>query len=215
MSSAVVKALEAHRPGFDRESHIYTGSRNQIIPSVSQLIEPLKAYDGIPEHVLEAAAKRGEAAHLAVLQYCESGSSWGLDDTEQVHVDRFIKALDAAVIDLSEIIGCEVPLMHPTMGYAGTIDVLIQRGNNVQVIDLKTGQMDMSCSWIAQVSLYTELVRAVLREMPGIMVANPIIFWTGCPAWAQVDENRTLAMSAWTMYRNKNGRQISWNRIKL
>ena len=214
MSLTVSRTLELSRPGFDRETHTYTGVRDQIVPSVSQLIEPLKAYDGIPEHVLEAAAKRGEAAHLAVLQYCVSGSSWGLDEAEQRHVDRFIRLMDDAGIDLSEIVGSEIPLLHPTLGYAGTIDILIQRGNNVQVIDLKTGQMDVSCSWIAQVSLYTELVRAVLRAMPGIMVANPIIFWTGCPAWAQVDENRTLAMSAWTMYRNKNGRSITWNPIK-
>lgn len=211
----ILVALESNRPEFNKADHSYKGVRGNPIPSVSTLIDPLKSYEGIPTHILEEAARKGESAHLAVLQYCVNGSAWMTDDNDKKHVERF--ALFLQKNPHIKIIANEVPLLHTAMGYAGTLDIVAENTelNSIFVLDLKTGSVDASCSWIAQTSLYTELLRNAVENkgFADIKVSSPMVVWTGSGKYALVHENKMLAVSAWTLYQNKLGGQIKWETI--
>ena len=58
----------AERFTFDPIEHIYRFD-GQRVPSVTQILEPLIDYSGVPNGVLQYAADRGTAVHLATEFY--------------------------------------------------------------------------------------------------------------------------------------------------
>lgn len=213
--SLLAKAIEGNKPAFDAETHTYTGPLGKM-PSVSEIISPTKCYEGIPEHILREAAAKGESAHLAIASWNLSGSDWLASEQDCMHLDRW-KAFFSKHPEY-EIIGVEVALMHPSMHYAGTIDCIVYDSccGCVRVVDLKTGSMDGGASWVAQLSLYTELLRSIVSKPDiGLTVSDPVLVWTGGNKYRTVPEERTLAISLWQIHRQVTARkgETAWKLI--
>lgn len=213
--SLLKKAIEENVPRFESESHAYFGPLGEM-PSVSKLIEPVKAYAGIPEHILIEAAAKGEAAHMAIASWNLSGSDWMASEQDRMHLDRW-KAFFSKHPEY-EIIGVEVALMHPSMHYAGTIDCIVYDSccGCVRVIDLKTGSVDGGAAWVAQLSFYTELLRAIVcKPAIGLTVGDPVLVWTGGNKYRTVPEERTLAIGLWQIHRQMTARngETKWTLI--
>lgn len=56
---------------FEPEGHVYRFN-GEVVPSVTQLLEPLHSFAGVPDDVLQAAQQRGTDAHL-LCQYHDEG----------------------------------------------------------------------------------------------------------------------------------------------
>lgn len=127
---------------FDEPNHVYTLG-NRVLPGVTQLLDPLIDFTGIPRSILEAAKERGQFVHKACEMYL-----WGTLDENSVP-EEFIPYLNAFKLFLNqtdfqtEII--EQRVYHKKLLYAGTIDmggVFPALGRRVKphraLIDIKT-----------------------------------------------------------------------------
>lgn len=106
---------------FDEPTHTYTldGVR---LPSVSDIIAPLKDFSGIPEKTLEYARDRGKAVHRATELY-DKGVTFDLGADAEViepYLNGWLKFRAAHPSLAWDRI--EVSDYHPTLGYAGTPD---------------------------------------------------------------------------------------------
>jgi hypothetical protein len=121
---------------FDAPTHTYrVGER--VLPSVTQILDPLQYLDGIPWAVLEAARKFGDHVHQAV-------HLWNIGKLDEPALDphlapyllgwkRFIGEAQARVI-LSEH-----RMVHRRLGYAGTLDSVVRIAGRNHVCDVKSG----------------------------------------------------------------------------
>lgn len=107
---------------FTEEGHVYTWD-GAVVPSVTQVLDPLNNFDGIPWHVLENARVRGEAVHKA----CElfdygTLNEETLDPVLQPYLEAWKFFLH--VHDMEPVL-TEQRLYHPDKGYAGTLDKIL------------------------------------------------------------------------------------------
>ena len=89
-------------------------------PSVTQVLKPLEDWFGVPASVLEHAAERGRAVHLAT-QFHDEGD---LDeDTVHPEVMPYLKAYYRFLEEARpEWMGIEQIVHHERMGYCGMLD---------------------------------------------------------------------------------------------
>lgn len=121
---------------FEKSSHTYrwNGAR---APSVTQLLDKLHSFAGVPEDVLEAARQRGTAVHRA----CHFFDENDLDETQLKpavagYLDGWKKfRSDHAV----EIVECEQSGFHAVHRYAGTWDRVLRVAGDQWTADIKTG----------------------------------------------------------------------------
>ena len=120
---------------FDPVAHRYTFN-GEVVPSVTQILQPLMDFSMVPADVLKAKQELGTAAHLA----CEL---YDLDDLLE-------DSLDPAIVPYLE--GWKkfrletgfVPSMteqrvyHPKLGYAGTFDSYGILNGKTVLLDRKT-----------------------------------------------------------------------------
>lgn len=141
---------------FDEAAHVYTVD-GVPVPSVTQLLAPIKQdFSMVRADVLEAKRELGSAVHLA----CE------YDDNDELDGDQ----CDALVMGYVEawrrfrrekradVLENERKIFHPTLGYAGTLDRLMQFDGEAWLIDLKTSAGPVP-SYGVQLAGYTELLR--------------------------------------------------------
>jgi len=131
-------------PEFDEASHTYTLD-GRVLPSVSEIIAPLKNFDGIPASVMRKAQDRGKAVHKAA----ELHDIGRLGDMGR-HKEILLPYLEAwkafrASQDW-EWLDIEQPLANPTLGFAGTRDRMgIRRSMGKKakgIVDIKATAAD-------------------------------------------------------------------------
>lgn len=119
---------------FDEASHTYRlgGVR---LPSVTQVLDPLQELDGIPRHILEAAAAFGTNVHAA----CHLWNQ-GVLDEEQLdpallpYLTAWRKFLDDVT---GVVVGSEVRVVNRQLRYAGTLDSLVRIKGVHELVDIK------------------------------------------------------------------------------
>ena len=115
---------------FIEETHTYLLD-GVIIPSVSEIISD-DTYASIPPHILENAAKRGSAVHLAT-EMIDKGKKPKLDSTFAEWVCQYLlfqKEHDITFDEMEQIVFTE--------DYAGTFDRILYNADSVTIVDIKT-----------------------------------------------------------------------------
>ena len=119
---------------FDAASHTYRlgGVR---MPSVTQILDPLQELDGIPRHILEAAAAFGTNVHLA----CHLLNQGVLDeDALDPALVPYLTGWRTFLSDVSGVvIGSEVRVINRQLRYAGTLDSLVRIKGVTELVDIK------------------------------------------------------------------------------
>lgn len=143
---------------FDEATHTYTLDGVVVIPSVTQVIAPIRpGFDRVPPAILEAKRSLGTAVHLA----CELDDADELDEeTLPAALAPYLSAWRKFRADTGAvIIENETRHFHRSLMYAGTIDRLADIGNDTWLIDLKTSA-DPDPSYGVQLAGYEELLRS-------------------------------------------------------
>lgn len=145
---------------FEPVEHVYTLAGIRL-PSVTQLMEPFSSivYKGVPLDAMQIAADRGTRAHEQVSNFVRYGVLETDEDTEP-YVEAF-KAFEAKY--RPQWLASEYRVYHRLMRYAGTIDLIgmldlddPDRGDGVDVVDIKTTKVFHKNSIAIQVSAYAE-----------------------------------------------------------
>lgn len=164
---------------FEPEGHRYTW-KGEVLPSVTGIIKS----EGKPSFYLPGYDVRGRAVHAA----CDMDDRGVLDESS-VHAGvapflngwrKLKKSCHLETGEDSQLFLSEQPLVHPKMGYAGTVDkVLTLGGGVIYVMDLKTNNhcstvllqlvayMDMLAEWREHLGLPNrELIPAEAILLP-------------------------------------------------
>jgi len=120
---------------FEPVGHVYRfGGR--VVPSATQVLEPLQHLEGIPWDVLEAARELGTHVHLMCHYFDIGRLNFATLDANLLPYLRgwraFLKATGFTVCE------SEVPRYNAKMGYAGTPDKLGTMRGSTWVLDIKS-----------------------------------------------------------------------------
>jgi hypothetical protein len=135
-----IPAAYAPAPGLvlDDETHTYRWEGREV-PGVTRVLGDAKIldYSGIPQHILDRAAERGKAAHLA-LEYLDAGT---LDRaTLDSELEPYVHAYEAFCIDSGFMCwSAEKCRYNKQRGYAGRFDRTGTFGRDAAIVDFKTG----------------------------------------------------------------------------
>ena len=180
------------------------------LPSVTQVLRPYSDFSGIPEDVLENAARRGSLVH----RYC-AGSAQGLwtpfiDSECAGYVESFRRWFGF----VDEVHMAEVALVDERLGFRGTPDLVVTlRGDgHPSLWDLKTPRTPAR-GWVPQVAAYQHLAtQSGMCPVPirraGCVRLNPD---GGPPIIDEYDLETLLqafrafmgALSAWRFFNNQ------------
>ena len=130
--SAVQPAVDIE---FSAERHEYRigGTR---WPSVTEVLDPLLELDGIPKHLLKAAAEFGSHVHQACHLHNVGALNWStLDPVLAPYVEAWRDFLDE---NNAIVIASEQRVAHPKLRYAGTLDAIIRLKGQKVLADIKT-----------------------------------------------------------------------------
>lgn len=155
-----------YTPGltFEEESHTYYLD-GVVIPSVTQILKEVGLVDfsGIDPEVLQKAADRGTYVHKCCELLFHNDLEIDAIDPEAVgYVNGFQKFLaDQCGQGGFTILEMEKSVFHPILRYAGTLDILAQRGKENWILDIKTGspQISYSLQTAAYENCFTEVYR--------------------------------------------------------
>ena len=132
------------------------------LPTTTQVISTVGKhwlnFDAVPPEVLERACARGQDFHRLAALHVQN--LW-IDEIPNSCIGFFKSFSDWFKDFVEETIMSEQMLVHPTLGYTGTPDIIVRikgdKGNCL--IDHKTPRA-LSRSWRLQISSYCELARA-------------------------------------------------------
>lgn len=111
----------------------------QRLPSVTEVLDPLLELDGIPKHVLKAAAEFGTHVHMA----CDLFDKGVLDEPAlDPHLVPYLNAWKQFLHDSGAVVlASEVRVHHPRYEFAGTLDKIVTYRRQRVQIDLKSGDV--------------------------------------------------------------------------
>lgn len=177
--SAKIELPELPELTFEEATHTYR-LNGIIVPSVTQLTKllPNDDYAGIPNSILENAAKRGTEVHESI----ETFIKYGIDDCRSEYLPyynafkRFWKSQNGAVAIANELPvyydDTDVPQLRELYGtaYAGTLDMLA-------VLDGKLTLLDFKCTTKVYENKYALQLEAYSRALAkyGIAVERKIV----------------------------------------
>ena len=123
----------------DPEAHIYTTEDGERLPSVTDILSPLRDFSRVPRDVLARAAAWGEAVHRMVRLDLDSRLDESSLAPPLVPVLGQWRAARAAqgwtIVDGDVVVG------DLTWGYAGRYDLVCRREEGLlDLIDVKTGR---------------------------------------------------------------------------
>ncbi|HEY1129169.1 MAG TPA: hypothetical protein VGF12_07180 [Roseateles sp.] len=143
---------------FDEPSHTYRVD-GRVVPSVTQLLDKLHDFAGVPEEVLEAAKQRGTYVH----RMCEMFDKDELDiPLVPVHYRGYLSAWEAFSVEYGpQWQGIEFQDFSRLFGYAGTMDrcgtlPLKYPPTTRWVVDIKTSA-DAHPVWGMQTAAYRQI----------------------------------------------------------
>ena len=121
---------------FNPQDHTYTIDDVQY-PSVTQILADLGFYGSAAAYFTEYGRDRGRLVHKIVEYHCKGV-------LEESSIDPALKGYFEAWLLFEKDTGfisidCEVPLVSPEYGFAGTPDHVGILNNSNSVIDVKTG----------------------------------------------------------------------------
>ncbi len=129
MSSNINKKLI-----FEESEHVYTYD-GEVIPSVTQVINPLYDLSNIPKDILEYKSTLGTAVHLATELFDNNDlDESSLSPALIPYVNAWIKFITDTDV---EILSIENRVFHPLYKYAGTLDRGVILNNKRAIIDIK------------------------------------------------------------------------------
>ena len=164
---------------FDEALHQYTVG-GIVVPSVTQLLQPLRDFSGIPPAVLERKRAIGVAVHKATELDDE-----GTLDENTVHpiVQPYLKAYRKWRAEMNVfVLASERRVYHPTLRYAGTLDLEVQIRGRKWIVDKKTAQ-SAHPSWALQTAAYRE----PLPNKAELLCASLILSDDGTYLWIPYD----------------------------
>ena len=102
----------------------------RVVPSVTQILQPIDELDGIPLAMLQAAAQFGRHVHKAIYLHSVGNLNEPLLDA---HLVPYLKGWKQFLYDTKAVVQCsERKVHHRQLRYAGTLDsVLIWKGRKV------------------------------------------------------------------------------------
>lgn len=128
------------------------------LPSVTQVLGHYSDFSGIPESVLENAARRGTKVHAICSSHIQN--LWIPEVPEDCagFFESFKAWADGMIED---VIACEVELVHPIFQYVGHPDMIVRlKGDTtLTVLDLKTPAQKQKV-WRYQVAAYKQLIES-------------------------------------------------------
>lgn len=121
---------------YDPQLHTYYLD-DQMVPGVTDLLDPLSDYSNVPEFMLQQAADRGTAVHAACADWVNGHHTQGLTSEIAAYWGAFRKWWAEQGFDMCAGIQpvSERPLLHSKLKYAGTPDIIF---DGIAVIDIKT-----------------------------------------------------------------------------
>jgi len=169
---------------FDAPTHTYRFA-GQVVPSVTQLLDKLHSFAGVPHDVLEAAKERGTAVHVA----CELDDKGDLDE-ESVHplVDGYLAGWRRFKAEMKpQILAIEDRGFNRLFRYAGTRDRRLLINGQPWTIDIKTSAAAHPC-WGLQLAAYTRLFDGCFEDRRGTVQLRPdgtysLLSWTDPADW--------------------------------
>ncbi len=139
---------------FDEASHTYR-LEGRVVPSVTQVLDPLYDFSRVPPEVLERKRQLGTAVHKAV----ELDIAGTLDpDSIAPELDGYLRAWAQFKASGFHPQASELRLASKS-GYAGTLDLICTQGPDVWLIDIKTAAQHspvMALQTAAYAQLYAE-----------------------------------------------------------
>lgn len=126
---------------FDEPTHTYT-REGVAVPSVTQALGVISAYDGIPPAILAEAAERGTAVHKAIELHLQ-------DDLDEASLDPVIAGYFYGYWKFERETGfkprhSEALVYSAKYGYAGTLDLEGDLHHKAAIIDTKTTRQLMA-----------------------------------------------------------------------
>lgn len=140
---------------FNEEMHEYRlGDR--VLPSVTTILKPMSVYELVPPNILEAAREFGTHVHkmveLEILGLLDEGS---LDPALAPYLTGWRKFLRDSGY---RVVASEMRLHHPRLGFAGTLDLLLERKYRRCQMDIKSGIVPRTVG--PQTAAYDQLLMA-------------------------------------------------------
>lgn len=116
---------------FDPETHVYT-LNGAVIPSVTQVISSiLPGWQASEWHM-----QRGTAMHHGCRLMDEGRLDWS---TVAPEIEGRLRAWEKFRAEGSAVVvACEKALYHPLYRFAGTLDRILSRNNEIAVADIKS-----------------------------------------------------------------------------
>lgn len=160
---------------FEPEAHVYH-LNGQRLPSVTQVLEPLINYDGVPNGILQHAADRGTAVHLAT-------EFWDDGDLDEESIDPevlpYVQAWQRFRAESGfEVLRSEVRVYSERHRYAGTVDCIGTLRGRLIMVEKKTTAVLHPATAI-QVSAYYRAYNEAAPKVERVRAA--------CSAWLRRD----------------------------
>ena len=120
---------------FDEASHTYHVGGVRW-PSVTEVLDPLLELDGIPRHVLDAAAAFGSNVHAA----CHLYNQGRLDEASlDPALAPYLFGWKQFLADTGAIVvASELRVSHKQLRYAGTLDTIAMIDRRRELVDIKS-----------------------------------------------------------------------------
>jgi len=143
---------------FEPQGHVYRLD-GRVLPSVTQVLQLLEDFEGVPPAVLEAARVFGTHVHDACALDVRGLLDWATLDVALVpYVEAFRRFLRDTGF---KVLVSERRVVHPTMRYAGTLDLYGILRTRHALIDIKSGMLPRTVG--PQVAAYE---KGLLLELP-------------------------------------------------
>jgi hypothetical protein len=125
-----------------------------MLPSVTEIIEPWVDFSKVPPATLKAAGERGTAVHEACALYAQGIPVLSIPPEISGYVESYKRWFDQLI---DEVILVEERLFDYAIGYNGQLDLVARtKGCEVWLVDLKS-PVTLSKSWRVQLSAYKNL----------------------------------------------------------
>lgn len=121
---------------FDEAAHVYR-RYGQPVPSVTQVLQLIDSFEGVPMDVLEAAREFGQHVHRAV----ELDSKGELDeDSLDPALAEYVAGWRKFISDRNAtVLASEVRVASNRLSFAGTLDSLVEIAGRTWLVDVKSG----------------------------------------------------------------------------
>lgn len=135
------KAKALSKLTFEPKKHVYhyDGFR---VPSVTQILDPMLPYAGLPRDIKEIALRRGDLVHQ-LTQRVDQGKSWE-QEAKDTGLSGYIEAWEAfKQFTEFKVEDIELRLYHEKYRYAGTLDRTgrLYGQEHLSIIEIKTGSL--------------------------------------------------------------------------